>query len=318
MAHPHRTKILIDCDPGHDDAVAILYAARHLDLVGVSTTHGNNTIANVTRNAGSVLALGGIDVALAMGSAEPLVGGPLKGAEAHGSTGLDGAVLPAPARAPVDAHAVEFLIETARVHQGELVLAVIGPATNVALAIEKEPRFAGWLREITVMGGSAGRGNIGAVVEYNVWCDPEAAAVLFGCGAPLRMVGYDITSVTGTNAADVSRLRSGGRVARTIGNLLAFYLARQEEFFGLDIAPLHDVCAIVPYVMPELLEYRHCHVDVELAGKLTRGMTVCDFRTLTDAGMELRGGKAPNAYVAVGVQARALVDHVIQTLLEYS
>jgi inosine-uridine nucleoside N-ribohydrolase len=150
-----------------------------------------------------------------------------------------------------------------------------------------------------------------------VWCDPEAAAVLLGCGAPIRMVGYDITSVTGTTAADVARLRGGGVVARTTGDLLAFYLARQEEYFGLEIAPLHDVCAIVPYVMPELLEYRHCHVDVELAGRLTRGMTVCDFRTLTDAGMELRGGKAANAQVAVGVRARALVEHVIQTLLVY-
>ena len=198
-----RTKILIDCDPGHDDAVAILYAARHLDLVGVTTVHGNNTIENVTRNALAVLTLGGIDVPLAQGCGEPLLGTAPRAAEAHGATGLDGAVLPEPDRAPIGVHAVDFLIEMARAHRDELVLAVIGPATNVALAIKREPRFAGWLREITMMGGSAGRGNILPTVEYNAWCDPEAAAILFGCGAPIRMVGYDVTGRTGTSAADI-------------------------------------------------------------------------------------------------------------------
>lgn len=312
-----RTKILIDCDPGHDDAVALLYAARHLDLIGVTTVHGNNTIENVTRNALAVLTLGGIDVPLAQGCAAPLLGPPPRPAEAHGATGLDGAVLPEPDRAPIGMHAVDFLIAQARAHQGELVLAVIGPATNVALAIKREPRFAGWLREITVMGGSAGRGNILPTVEYNAWCDPEAAAILFGCGAPIRMVGYDITGRTGTTVADISRLRAGGLVARTVADLLSFYRARQEEYFGIDIAPMHDVCAIVPYVEPGLLTYRRCHVDVELAGTLTRGMTVCDFRTLTVAGMALRGGGVPNADVAVEADARRLIAGVVGTLLGY-
>jgi inosine-uridine nucleoside N-ribohydrolase len=312
-----RRKILIDCDPGHDDAVAILYAARHLDLLGVSTVHGNNTLANVTRNAGSVLALGGIDLAVAAGCGESLLGVAPRAAEAHGGTGLDGAALPPPARPVAAAHAVEMIIETARAHRGELVLAVLGPATNIAVALRREPRLAGWLGEITVMGGSAGRGNVGAVVEYNVACDPEAAAALFACGAPIRMVGYDITSVTGASAADLARLRAGGRVARAIADLLGFYLARQEEYFGLEIAPLHDVCAIVPHVRPDLLDYRRCHVAVELSGKLTRGMTVCDLRTLTPAGRGLRGAGAENAALATGVRARALVEHVLDTLLAY-
>ena len=312
-----RPKILIDCDPGHDDAVAILYAARHLDLIGVTTTHGNNRIEHTTRNALAVLALGGIDVPLAQGAAAPLLGVAPHAMETHGVTGLDGAELPTPDRAPIGQHAVEFLIEQARAHRGELVLAVLGPATNVALAIKREPRFASWLREITVMGGSAGRGNVGPVAEFNVFCDPEAAAILFGCGAPIRTVGYDVTSQTGTTAADIARLAGGGRVARTIADLLTFYRARQEEFFGLDIAPMHDVCAIVPYVDETLLTYRHCHVGVELTGTITRGMTVCDMRSLTPAGQNMHGSGPPNAHVAVQSDAPRLIGAVVDTLLAY-
>jgi inosine-uridine nucleoside N-ribohydrolase len=313
-----RTKILIDCDPGHDDAVAILYAARHLDLVGVTTTHGNNSIENVTRNALSVLTLAGLDVPVARGCAEPIAGRKLQVANAHGKTGLDGAELPEPDRDVVGQHAVDFLIDTARQHQGELVLAVIGPATNVAMALKKEPRLAGWLREITVMGGSVALGNITPVAEFNCWADPEASAVMYACGAPIRMVGYNVTSRTGTNEADIARLRAGGRVARPIGDLLDFYLGRQRAIFGLNIAPMHDVCAIVPYVHDDLLTYRHCHVGVELAGTLTRGMTVCDLRTLTEEGIAMRGSGAPNALVAIESDARRLIDEVVATLLTYS
>lgn len=312
-----RTKILIDCDPGHDDAVAILYAARHMDLLGITTCHGNNTIENVTRNTLAVLTLAGLDIPVARGCAEPIAGPKNLPANGHGKTGLDGTELPPPDRDVIDAHAVDFLIETARAHKNELVLAVIGPATNVAMALKREPALAGWLREITVMGGSTGLGNITPVAEFNCWADPEASAVLYACGAPIRMVGYNVTSVTGTDAADIARLHAGGRVARHIGDLLAFYRGRQQQMFGLDIAPMHDVCAVIPYVRDGMLTYRHCNVAVELNGSLTRGMTVCDLRTLTDEGRSVRGSGPANAQVAVASDARRLIDDVVETLLTY-
>ncbi len=312
-----RTKILIDCDPGHDDAVALLYAARHLDLVGVTTCHGNNTIGNVTRNALSVLTLGGITAPLAQGCADPLLGRKGQVASVHGKTGLDGSVLPQPDRAPVAAHAADFLIEMAHAHQGELVLAVLGPATNVALAIRKEPRLATWLREITLMGGSAGMGNITPVAEFNVWSDPEAAAALFASRARIRMVGLDITCKVGFGRAEIERLLAGGQVARHVGELMEFYLGRERDHRGLAQAPLHDVCAIVPYVEEGLVEYRHCNVGIELAGRLTRGMTVCDLRPLTPQGRADRGVGEANAYVAVHIDTERVVEAVLETLLAY-
>lgn len=310
-------KLLIDCDPGQDDAIAILYAARHCNLLGITTCHGNNTIENVTRNALSVLALGRIDVPLARGCSGPLLGAPAHGGEVHGPSGLDGAELPPPTREPVPEHAVDFIIDHASTHRGELVLAVIGPATNVALAIRREPRLRSWLREITVMGGSAGIGNMRPTVEFNVWADPEAAAMLFACGAPIRMVGYDITSRTGMDAAALGRLAAGGRIAQVAAGLLGFYRERNQAWFGREIAPMHDVCAIVPYVDESLIRYRHCHVSVELAGTLTRGMTVCDLRSLTAEGRERRQAGVPNALVAVAADRVRLIDGVIETLLAY-
>jgi inosine-uridine nucleoside N-ribohydrolase len=312
-----RTRILIDCDPGHDDAVAILYAARHLDLLGLTTVHGNNTLERVTHNALSILALGGIDVPVAMGCATPLVAPMHPIAEAHGKTGLDGADLPAPRAQPIAQHAVDFIIETARANQGELVLAAIGPCTNVAMALKKEPRLAQWLREITVMGGSTTLGNIRAVAEFNIWCDPEAAAVVFESGAAIRMVGYNVTIATGTSEADIARLRTGGRVGTTIAGLLDFYLGRGRAAIGLQVAPMHDVCAIVPYVDETLLTYRHAHVAVETQGTHTRGMTVCDLRTLTEEGRLTRAGRPPNAQVAIASDAPRLIAGVVDTLLGY-
>jgi inosine-uridine nucleoside N-ribohydrolase len=312
-----RTKLLIDCDPGHDDAVAILYAARHCDLLAITTVHGNNSVENVTRNALSVLTLAGLNIPVAAGCAEPLAGRKGQAADVHGEGGLEGADLPEPDRAPVGAHAVDLIIETARRHEGELVLAVIGPATNAAMALKREPRLAGWLREITVMGGSAGLGNITPAAEFNAWSDPEAAAVVYNCGAPVRMVGYDVTSRTGIAERDIARLTGGGCVAQTVGKLLAFYLGQQRQLLGLDIAPMHDVCAVVPYVQENLITYHRCHVAVELAGALTRGMTVCDLRRLTREGKALRASGESNVQLAVDADSPRLIDHVVETLLAY-
>lgn len=312
-----RTRMLIDCDPGHDDAVAILYAARHVDLLGLTTVHGNNTLARVTHNALAILALGGIDVPVAAGCGEPLVGPMHPIAEVHGKTGLDGAAMPAPRAAAIDAHAVDLIIETARTHKEELVLAAIGPLTNVAMALKKEPRLAGWLREISVMGGSTTLGNIRSVAEFNIWCDPEAAAVVFDSGARIRMVGTNVTTVTGIGPAELSRLAAGGTVARAVAGLLGFYLGAGAAVARLTIAPMHDVCAIVPYIDETLLEYRHVHVAIETRGEHTRGMTVCDLRTLTEEGMLTRAGRPPNARVALSSDAPRLIGGVVETLLAY-
>jgi len=315
-----KTKILIDCDPGHDDAVAILFAARHLDLVAVTTVHGNNSLENTTRNALAVLELAGIDVPVAAGCSEPLVQGPGHAGHIHGKTGLDGADIPAPTRRPIDSHAVDLIIELASYHRGELVVALIGPQTNFAVALKREPRLKRWVREVTVMGGSTGLGNVTPVAEFNISCDPEAASVVFGSGLPIRMVGYNVTRRTGFDADDVARLRASGRkVAAVIGDLMAFYLAGQNRVFGLSVAPIHDVCAVVPYVAPELIRYVETSVKVELAGVYTRGMTVCDLRGLRpDAPAHLGPAEAATAKVALEADSRPLVDLVIDSVLGFA
>ncbi len=306
-----KPKLLIDCDPGHDDAVALLFGARHFDLVGVTTSHGNSSLANSTRNALALLELGGIDVPLAEGFAQPLVGATVDAAHVHGKSGLDGHDLPPPTRRPIDAHAVDFIIESARRHQGELILAVIGPQTNVAVALKREPKLRTWLREITVMGGSAAGGNVTAAAEFNIYCDPEAAAVVFGCGVPIRMVGLDVTRRTGFDDADIARLRaSGRRVAGVIADLVSFYLARQRAVFARAVASMHDVCALVPYVDEALLETDGAIVHVECAGIHTRGATVCDLRGA-------RRMAVPPVRLATQSDARALIDRVVDTLLTY-
>ena len=316
MAKP---KILIDCDPGHDDAVAILYAAKHLDLVGVTTVHGNNTLENTTRNALAVLELGGIDVPLAVGCATPLGQASIGVAAVHGKGGLQGADLPLPTCKPIATHAVDFIIAMAERHKGELILATIGPETNIAVALAREPRLKQWLKEIAVMGGSTTRGNITPAAEFNIACDVEAAAAVFESGIPIRMVGLNVTQRTGFDASDIARLRASGRkVAAVISDLMAFYLARQMERSGRDVAPMHDVCAIVPYVDPTLLTYLHTSARIELTGTYTRGMTVCDLRHPSgSAEQSLPKRTEPNALVAVDADSRRLIEHVLETILLY-
>ena len=314
-----RTKILIDCDPGHDDAVAILYAARHCELLGISTVHGNQTLERTTRNALALCELAGIDVPVARGCERPLVGAPVHAGEVHGETGLDGATLPPPKATVVDAHAVDFIIDLARRHRGELVLAVIGPQTNVALALRREPRLASWLRAVTIMGGSTTGGNITAAAEFNVFADPEAAAIVFGCGAPIRMVGLNVTRDTGVSQADIDRLRASGRkVAGVAAGFLQFYLDRHMALSGNRVASMHDVCAIVPFARPDLIGFRETSVRVELTGTHTRGMTLCDMRGLRPANLDPVRAVAPaNAEVATSVRADDLIADVVKTILGY-
>jgi inosine-uridine nucleoside N-ribohydrolase len=306
-----RPKLLIDCDPGHDDAVALLVGARHFDLVAVTTVHGNSPLENTTRNALAVMELAGIDgVPVAAGAAGPLLGQAKHAGHMHGRSGLDGHDLPPPAREPVSVHAVDLIIDMARRYQGELTLATIGPETNLALALRKEPRLVNWVREVTIMGGSGGWGNMTPAAEFNIWCDPEAASAVFSAGWPIRMVGYDVTVTVGIGPEQIARLRnSGRRTAGAIGNLLDFYRSRQLERFGVNHAPMHDACALIPLFDPEAMEYAETRVEVELAGQFTRGMTVCDLR-----GVPI---EQPNARLARVPDRERLVGLMIDTVLSY-
>ena len=314
------TKILIDCDPGHDDAVAILYAARHLDLVGITTVFGNSSVENTTRNALAICELGGLDVPVAKGFAGPFVGGePPFAAAAHGKTGMDGTELPEPTRKPIDTHATEFIIETARKHQGELVLAIIGAQTNVAVALRLEPRLRQWLRAITIMGGTAGVGNVTPTACINVYSDPEAAHVVFSSGVPIHWIGYETTRNVLIRSADIARLRAGGKVARTIGDLVEFYRRSYVRIYGIDGAPMHDSCAVIPFVRSDLIRHQPVALRVELAPGAARGMTLVDRRGILP-GVELPPPRMPlprNVEMAAEVDVRGVIDALVETLLAY-
>jgi inosine-uridine nucleoside N-ribohydrolase len=314
------TKILVDCDPGHDDAVAILYAARHLELVAITTVFGNAPVEDTTRNALAVCALGGIDVPVARGFAGPFVGGePPFGAAAHGRGGMDGAELPEPVRAPEPVHAVELIVETARRHREELVVAVIGAHTNLAVALRLEPRLKTWLRAITVMGGTAGPGNVTPSACINVYSDPESAQVVFSSGVPITWIGYELTRTVLMREGDIARLRGGGRVARTIGALAEFYRQSYVRIYGIDGAPMHDGCAILPYVRPGLIRHVPAALVVETGAGPARGMTLVDRRGIRPEAQlpPPRAPRAANVSMAVDVDVRAAIDAFVETMLSY-
>jgi len=314
-----KPKLLIDCDPGHDDAVAILYAARHFDLLGITTIFGNQTVDLTTRNALRVLALAGLATPVARGFDRPLVGEAPLAPDTHGASGLDGVELPEPAAAPIDLHAVQFIIDTASRHRGELTVAIIGAHTNLAVALRLEPRLAQWLRAITIMGGTAGVGNLRPQACVNILSDPEAAHIVFGSGIPIRWVGYETTRTVLMREGDIARLRAGGRVARAVADIAVYYRERQRAVYGIDGAPMHDSCAIVPLVRPGLVRYEAVPVAIELASPLTRGMTVVDRRPL-QSGAALRSiepRRAPNADMAIAVDVQGLIDELVDTMLAY-
>lgn len=276
-----RQKVLLDVDPGHDDALAILVAGAlpGLELLAVTTVAGNQTIEKTTRNARAVLALGGIDLPVAAGAARPLVRAPITAAEIHGESGLDGADLPAP-RASLDPRPAAHLIaECVRRFPGEVTLIPTGPLTNVALSLRLAPDIAPKIRRISLMGGSAGAGNTTASAEFNILADPEAADIVFSSGVPITMCGLDVTHQALADAAVLGRLRAlDTPVSRAAVGWLRFFGETYRQVEGLPSPPVHDVCALMAVAHPELFESRRLAVVVERLGTHTAGRTVCDLR----------------------------------------
>lgn len=296
------TPIILDCDPGIDDALAIAFAAAstEIDLIGLTTVAGNVSLDRTTANALAVASFAGAkDVPVTPGAAAPLLRPPLHAGHVHGEGGLGGAVLPPPARTAEDGHAIGYLIDTIGAARGEITLVATGPLTNIGLALSREPRLAGWVRDFVIMGGSASRGNVSHAAEFNIWADPEAAAIVFRAGWTVRMIGLDVTLRARATAAVQQRMGGLGALgAQLLLPALAQYRDSQDT---TGEPPVHDVCAIVSVADPAVFSYLPALVEVETQGRLTSGMTVTDFSPPA----------AANAQVAMGIDAGRFWETVL-------
>src|SRR6188472_406035 len=296
--------ILLDCDPGHDDAIALLLAlgSDELEVRGVTTVAGNQTLEKTTANAIRVLELAGrAEIPVAAGAARPLVREPRVAADVHGETGLDGPELPPPQAEPSARHAVDFLAE--RVAGTTLV--ATGPLTNVALLLARHPEARP--ERIVLMGGAIAEGNVTPAAEFNIWADPEAAQRVFTSGLDVTMVGLDVTHKALVDGEHAAQLRRAGRIGEVVAELLEFYGGFHRATYGWDGSPIHDAVAVAHVIDPTLLEVERLNVRVDTCPEeLCRGRTVVD--------LWRRTGLEPTADVAVGIDPERFV-HLLQERL---
>ncbi len=272
-------QILLDCDPGLDDALALLLAHGdpNLELVAVTTVGGNVSLDHTTRNALDLREyLGFTTVPVAAGAAGPLTREARDAAHVHGERGLGGVALPQATLPAVETHAADVIVDMLRTSPGSIHLVATGPLTNIALALEKEPAIARWAASFTIMGGSYTRGNATVAAEYNIWADPEAARIVFDADWNVTMIGLDLTLQAQANAAVIARLKELGALAdELIVPLATFYF--NPSIPDWDGQAVHDVCAVAFVARPDLFRVVPARVDIETTGEFTTGMTVVDF-----------------------------------------
>jgi inosine-uridine nucleoside N-ribohydrolase len=297
------TPILLDCDPGHDDAIALLLAlaSPELELLGVSSVAGNQTLDKTTANAIRVLEFAGrLDVPVAAGADRPLVREQFVASYVHGETGLDGPDLPPPQGAPVNRHAADFLADKIREADGNVTLVPVGPLTNVALMLALHPDARP--ERIVLMGGAVAEGNVTPAAEFNIWCDPEAAARVFASGIDVTMIGLDVTHKALFTTSHIGRL--SGRVGEMVTDLLRFYDKFHRDVYGFDGSPIHDAVAVAHVLRPGLVETLYRNVEIDVGSELCRGRTVVDLWQRTE--------RKPNCHVGVDIDA----DGFLELLLE--
>ncbi|MBC4003958.1 nucleoside hydrolase [Morganella morganii] len=278
-----KKKIILDCDPGHDDAIALLlaYGNPQIDLLAVTTVVGNQTLEKVTRNALAVARIAGITgIPFAAGCPRPLIREIETAPDIHGDSGLDGPVLPEPVLTLDSRHAVQLIIDTIMAHPPKTITLVpTAGLTNIALAARLEPRIIDRVKEVVLMGGGYHTGNWSAVAEFNIKIDPEAAHIVFNAGWPLTMVGLDLTHQALATPEVVSKIAAVGTApAQFVLELLEFFGTMYKSAQGFDYPPVHDPCAVAYVIDPSVMTTRKVPLDVELTGTLTLGMTVADFR----------------------------------------
>jgi len=305
-------RIIIDTDPGVDDALTFLLAlaSPEIQLEALTTVQGNVSVEKATRNALSVLKLAGAGhIPVAQGCSHPLIKEPHKSGEAvHGSSGIGRSNLASPKSAPMNLHAIDYLIERVLAERGELSIFPIGPLTNIALAIRKEPRFAKAVKELVIMGGAIrSGGNVTPLAEFNIHEDPHAAHVVFNSGIPITLIPLDVTYKCLLTAEDVERLnRIDSPIARFVRDATADYMAFYKQYEGFDGCALHDPLTLAAILAPELLTLEEQHVDVDISGGVSTGKTYADFMKVTK--------KPANMKVALDVKGREFVELFIERM----
>ncbi|QPF71936.1 nucleoside hydrolase [Roseateles sp. DAIF2] len=308
----NRQSIIIDTDPGQDDAVAILLAlaSPELELLGITTVAGNVPLALTSRNARIVCELAGRrEVPVYAGADRPLLKPLVTAEHVHGRSGLDGPVLPEPTMPLAAGHAVDFIIDTLmRREAGTVTLCPLGPLTNIAQALIREPRIAPRIRRIVLMGGGGFEGgNITPAAEFNIYVDPQAADLVFRSGVPITMAPLDVTHQAQTLPHRVAAIRAlGTPLAETVAQWLEFAERFDVQKYGQQGGPLHDPCVIAWLLQPELFSGRDCHVAIETASPLTQGMTVIDWWGVT--------GQPANAQVLGGLDAEGFYALITERL----
>jgi purine nucleosidase len=311
-------KVVIDCDPGHDDALAILLAHGDpgVELCAITTVAGNQTLAKTTLNAQRVCTVAGItDVPIAAGCDRPLVRELVTAGETHGDSGLDGPSFGEPTVPLADVHGVDLIVDSVMASPGEITLVPTGPLTNIAVALRKEPRLAENVREVVLMGGAYTRGNSTPAAEFNIFVDPEAAAAVFAAGWPLTMIGLDVTHKALATPAVVERIAAlGTPIGEVVVELMEFFTRtyarvgsglqpRDGRLATFAAPPVHDPCCLARLIRPEVVPCVESFVAVETAGTWSTGMTLVDF--------DDRWGRDPNALVAIDLDFAGFWDLMI-------
>ncbi|HET6355354.1 nucleoside hydrolase [Streptomyces sp.] len=299
--------IIIDCDPGHDDALAIVLAAGDpaIDLLAITTVAGNQTVEKTTLNARRVCTVAGITgVPIAAGCAQPLVQPLLVADDVHGDSGMDGPQFGEPTVDAVPEHAVDLIHRILTTHPEPVTLVPTAPLTNIALLLTRYPDSTAHIREIVLMGGSTGRGNRTPAAEFNIHVDPEAADIVFRSGVPVTMCGLNVTHQALATPDVLARLEGlGSELGRICAQLITYFASTYKRLWGFDSPPLHDPVAVARVIDPAIVNCVEASVAVELRGQYTRGATVVDMHRYLD--------RPVNARVAVTLEAELFWDRVI-------
>ncbi|QHB81969.1 pyrimidine-specific ribonucleoside hydrolase RihA [Aeromonas veronii] len=303
--------VILDCDPGHDDAIALILAlaSPELKVLAVTTSAGNQTPDKTLNNALRILTLlGRNDIPVAAGAPKPLARELIIADNVHGESGLDGPKLPDPAFAPQAMTGIELMAKCLRESPEPVTLVPTGPLTNIALLLAAHPELKPRIARIVLMGGTAGAGNWTPAAEFNIYVDPEAADMVFKSGIPITMCGLDVTHEAQVMDEDIERVRAiTNPVAQCVAGLLDFFMIyHRDPKWGFAGAPLHDPCTIAWLLAPELFHGVECRVDIETSGEHTVGMTVVDRYGLT--------GKPANALVLLGLDRPGFIDLLVTRL----